>query len=181
MSSFFWPATPPTHAIEVAGQSFSVLTDTPERMQEVAQLLARIREALMHFVTANCAPGSKVGPPDACLCEVAHKWDGGLRETNRGAYTVDKTTISMCTRSPRTGGLQTWDTCVFVALHELAHIATDHIGHTPQFWENFAHIVKLARADKLFDPALVGACYCGESVGAMPTPASLSAPVTARG
>jgi hypothetical protein len=26
---------------------------------------------------------------------------------------------------------------MFVALHEMAHLATESIGHTPEFWKNF--------------------------------------------
>ena len=31
---------------------------------------------------------------------------------------------------------------MFVALHELTHLATTDIGHTPQYWQNFKFILE---------------------------------------
>ena len=33
------------------------------------------------------------------------------------------------------------NTLFFVAMHEMAHIATVSIGHTPEFWKNFKDII----------------------------------------
>ena len=164
-----------TEDIDVAGNTYRVLRDAPPRMQEVAHLLAQLRGALQDFVSSHSVPDSP--QLDAALSRVAQRWSGGLRETDKGAYTVDKAQISICVRHPRTRQLQSWDTCIFVALHELAHIATSHVGHTQQFWANFAHIVAVARADRLVDPAGITACYCGAPTGGLPHPVSpLDAP-----
>jgi hypothetical protein len=39
------------------------------------------------------------------------------------------------------------NTLTFVALHELAHVATKSVGHTPEFWDNFKFL--LIQAEKL--------------------------------
>ena len=161
-----------TEDIAVAGTTYRVLRDTPQRMQEVATLLAQLRTSLQDFVSTHSVPDSQ--RMDPALVRVAQRWSGSLRETERGAYTVDKAQISICVRHPRTGQLQSWDTCVFVALHELAHIATSHIGHTQEFWANFGQIVAVARADGLVDPAGITACYCGAPTGGLPHPVSLN-------
>ena len=44
------------------------------------------------------------------------------------------------------------NTLAFVAIHELAHIATKSIGHTPEFWENFRFLLKEAVDLKIYDP-----------------------------
>ena len=41
---------------------------------------------------------------------------------------------------------------MFVALHELSHIATKSIGHTTEFWNNFKFILKEAVKIKIYEP-----------------------------
>jgi len=36
------------------------------------------------------------------------------------------------------------NTITFVALHELAHVMTVSIGHTKEFWDNFAFLLEFA-------------------------------------
>jgi predicted metal-dependent hydrolase len=52
----------------------------------------------------------------------------------------------------------------FVALHELAHICTAEIGHTPLFWNNFAFLLKEAEKMGIYqyqDFAKQPVQYCG--------------------
>ncbi len=44
------------------------------------------------------------------------------------------------------------NTLTFVALHELSHIATESIGHTSEFWNNFKFILKEAVKKNLYNP-----------------------------
>ncbi len=44
------------------------------------------------------------------------------------------------------------NTLTFVALHELSHIATESIGHTTEFWNNFKFILKEAVKKNLYNP-----------------------------
>jgi hypothetical protein len=44
------------------------------------------------------------------------------------------------------------NTLTFVALHELAHIATKSIGHKSEFWENFKFLLTEAKAAGLYTP-----------------------------
>ena len=41
---------------------------------------------------------------------------------------------------------------MFVALHELTHIGTKDIGHTPQYWKNFKFILENAVMQGIYDP-----------------------------
>ena len=43
-------------------------------------------------------------------------------------------------------------TLMFVALHELSHVATESIGHKPEFWQNFKFILENAKEAGLHDP-----------------------------
>ena len=44
------------------------------------------------------------------------------------------------------------NTLTFVALHELAHIATQSIGHKTEFWENFKFLLQEASDAGLYTP-----------------------------
>ena len=54
------------------------------------------------------------------------------------SYSINKgQKIVFCIRSKKTGKLVDLNTLMFVALHEVGHLVTDEIGHTPTFWKNF--------------------------------------------
>ncbi|MEO0236689.1 MAG: Wss1p-related putative metallopeptidase [candidate division WOR-3 bacterium] len=39
------------------------------------------------------------------------------------------------------------NTMMFVALHELAHIMSESVGHTPEFWSNMTFLLKIAMSE----------------------------------
>ena len=44
------------------------------------------------------------------------------------------------------------NTLMFVAIHELSHVATKSIGHKSEFWENFKFLLENAKEAGLHDP-----------------------------
>ena len=44
------------------------------------------------------------------------------------------------------------NTLMFVALHELSHVATKSIGHTKEFWDNFKFILQESEKIRLYKP-----------------------------
>jgi len=63
------------------------------------------------------------------------------------------------------------NTLTFVSIHELAHIMTKSVGHTPEFWSNFKRLLKEAVSHNLYkkedyrsDPKE----YCGIKVSDSP-------------
>ena len=61
------------------------------------------------------------------------------------------------------------NTLTFVALHELSHIGTESIGHTPEYWENFKYILTHAVDIGIYEPVdykknpsrlFVNVCVC---------------------
>ncbi len=44
------------------------------------------------------------------------------------------------------------NTLTFVAIHELAHIATKSIGHNDEFWNNFKFLLKEAKKINIYSP-----------------------------
>ena len=61
---------------------------------------------------------------------------------------------------------------VFVALHEMSHVGTSSIGHTPEFWNNFAWVLQQAEELKIYaytDFAAHPVEYCGVHITDAPT------------
>jgi hypothetical protein len=113
--------------------------------EDAANLLAEIRKKLdltvAHFV--------KTEPDDPRTKRMKDNYRGDkLSEGNDDArytsYSINKgEKIVFCLRS-RDGKntLADLNTMAFVALHELAHLATESIGHTDEFWETFKWILE---------------------------------------
>lgn len=70
------------------------------------------------------------------------------------AYSENKgEKLAFCTTSRKDGGsLIEENTLMFVALHELAHIMTKSIGHTPEFWQNFKFLITGAKECGVYKP-----------------------------
>ena len=49
------------------------------------------------------------------------------------------------------GSLIDDNTMAYVGFHELAHLATDEIGHTDQYWKNFKWILTHAKNIGLYN------------------------------
>ena len=83
------------------------------------------------------------------------------------SYSVNKgESIHMCLRQ-REGpdeSLVNENVMTFVALHELAHVCTESLGHGPDFWNNFGWLLKEAEAAGLYkytDFQAHPVSYCG--------------------
>lgn len=61
------------------------------------------------------------------------------------SYSVNKgEKIFFCLRNKKTDKLVELNTMMFVAIHELAHLMTEEIGHPPSFWSNFKFLLRVA-------------------------------------
>jgi hypothetical protein len=59
------------------------------------------------------------------------------------------------------------NTLTFVAIHELAHIATEGIGHTEEFWDNFKFLLQEAKKIDICKPidySKKPQRYCGMTI-----------------
>ena len=85
------------------------------------------------------------------------------------AYSENKgEKLAFCTTTTKKGNkLIDPNTLMFVALHELAHIATKSIGHTKEFWDNFKFILQNAVKIKIYNPVdykKENQNYCGMKI-----------------
>jgi hypothetical protein len=59
------------------------------------------------------------------------------------------------------------NTLMFVAIHEMSHIATETIGHNKEFWDNFKFLIKEAKEAGLYnivDYSANNEEYCGMTI-----------------
>jgi len=116
-----------------------------EDKKMAADELAQIRQDLIKVVQHL---HQKYPKDDRCQ-RVAFKFkpnnlSEGADNTKYTSYSVNKgERVIFCLRQrDEDQKLVDHNTMLFVALHELAHIMTKSIGHTPEFWENFKFILE---------------------------------------
>jgi hypothetical protein len=110
--------------------------------KRAAELLAAINVKLTRLVQHMVAKF----PDDADVARLHDNYnpealsEGGT-EVGYTSYSVNKgEKIVMCLRQPRTDSFVDENVLVYVAIHELGHLMTDEIGHTPVFWANFKRL-----------------------------------------
>jgi hypothetical protein len=155
----------------VDGKEYSV-RDLPDK-QQAANLMATLRIKL----TTLCDALEKKYPdkPQVKLMSQNFRSDPerfieATPDSEHTSSTVNKgESIHMCLRE-RDGtdeSLVDENVMMFVALHEFSHVATESIGHEPEFWNNFGWILKEAEALNLYkytDFAAHPVRYCGVAI-----------------
>lgn len=89
------------------------------------------------------------------------------------AYSENKgEKLAFCTTTTKKGNrLIDKNTLMFVALHELSHIATKSVGHTTEFWENFKFLIANAKNINIYTPVDYKKSpkeYCGMTISDSP-------------
>jgi len=143
--------------------------DMPDK-QEAADLMARLRMRL----TKLCDALEKKYPDKPqvkLMCENFRsdpsRFIEATPDSEHTSYSVNKgEQIYMCLRQ-REGpdeSLVDENVMTFVALHEMAHVCTESIGHGPDFWNNFGWLLKEAEALGIYrytDFSAHPVSYCG--------------------
>ena len=84
------------------------------------------------------------------------------------SYSVNKgESVHFCLRQRDNDQLVNENIMMFVALHEMGHVITQEIGHTPEFWNNFGWLLREAEAQKLYkyeDFKAHPTTYCGVKI-----------------
>lgn len=87
------------------------------------------------------------------------------------SYTLNKNEIGLCLRSSN-GDFHELNKLFFVLLHELAHMMSESIGHTEEFWNNFKLLLRISIENGLYQKMNVDQSnpteYCGEIINYEP-------------
>lgn len=79
----------------------------------------------------------------------------------------EKLAFCLDTEKDSKGRLIDINTLMYVALHELSHIATESIGHNDEFWTNFKFMIEQAKEIGVYNPVdykKEPARYCGMNI-----------------
>lgn len=129
--------------VKEKGETYEV-RDLPDK-QKAAKLLAELKGRCVQLV--KHLHTNQPDHPCTQLLVKRYKPDSlqeGPKDSKMTSYSVNKgEKIVFCIRSRDSKeSLVQINTLVFVALHELAHVGTDSVGHTQEFWDNFRFLLK---------------------------------------
>lgn len=119
------------------------LPDKQDAADLLAKIAAKLQEMVRHLqkMYADDPRTEKI-----VLNFHTDKISEGTNHGENTSYSINKgEKVVFCLRSKDDKNkLVDLNTMMFVALHELAHIGTESIGHTPEFWDNFRWILQEA-------------------------------------
>lgn len=149
------------------GRTYSV-QNLPDK-QEACERMAKIRANLEKLVNNyKDDPSAMADPRVKILVERfnPHSMIENDIDASTTSYSENKgETIVVCLRDKRPPyPFVDENTVMFVLLHEMAHLMTTTIGHTPEFWTNFKRILQDAVQVGIYTPvnyAREPTPYCG--------------------
>ena len=145
--------------------------------QEAADRLARVRQKILllrkHLQQSHMEKPFVKQMVDNFDC-TADRFSESTPDAQFTSYSVNKgEKVFMCLRQRNEKEeLVQENIILFVALHEMSHVGTVSVGHTPEFWNNFAWLLKQAEATKVYEFTNFAAHpveYCGVHITDSPT------------
>jgi hypothetical protein len=144
-------------------------------IQQASDLLARITEKMKKLVDIL----DKKYPDKDNIRRLVKKFNPRkivetLPTSEYTAYSENKgQKIAFCLNKKKedNDNLIDENTLMFVALHEMAHVASESIGHNTEFWDNFTFLIGEAEEYNLYSPidySKKNAEYCGMTITSSP-------------
>ena len=152
---------------DIDGRYYSV-KQLPDA-QVAANLLAKIRSDLIKFSETLYVSRDKY-PKNKAYIERLHERikNTNIKENNRSystSYTINKgDQMVFCIRSKKTNQIHDINVIMYVALHEISHIASPEYGHTELFKNIFAFFIDEASQMGIYkkiDYSKMPVEYCG--------------------
>ena len=142
--------------------------------EQAANILAKLRSKLEKI----CSIMKNKYPNDESVKRMNERFNSdNITEAGKNnqytSYSVNKgEKIVFCIRQKdEKESLVDENTLTFVSVHELSHIMTKSVGHTPEFWGNFKKLLQAAVEHKLYvkeDYSSNPKEYCGIKVSDSP-------------
>jgi hypothetical protein len=148
-----------------------------KNVQNASDLLARITEKMNTLV--KCLDEKYPEPEKENIRRLVKKFNPKkivetLPTSEYTAYSENKgKKIAFCLNKKKedNNNLIDENTLMFVALHEMAHVASKSIGHNTEFWDNFQFLIEEAESFQLYTPidySKKNAEYCGMTITSSP-------------
>lgn len=124
------------------------------RQQESADLLAQCTARMQKLVDHVAA----AYPDNAAVKRLVNGFNAEritetLPNSEYVAYSENKSKMAFCLTEQKNGAhMIDLNTLMFVAIHELAHIASKSIGHKQEFWDNFKFLLVEAEQIGVYRP-----------------------------
>ena len=160
----------------VDGRTYKV-RDMPDK-DEAANLMARVRAKIMRlysYVSEKFPNKPQIKQLNKNFTPDPSRFEEATPDAQHTSYSVNKgEKVHLCLRQ-REGNneaLVSENIMVFVSLHEMAHVITPSLGHGPDFWNNFAWLLKQAEEIKIYsyqDFKAHPVSYCGLNITDSPT------------
>ena len=166
-------ATEVTYVKASDGHNYLV-RNLPDK-EEAAQLLAEMKKRLTQLVNhayKNRNDKYKDKKSEIELLKSNYRPDA-LSESSPGnkytSYSINKgKKIVYCIRSKTVENkLVDINTMMFVAIHEMGHLASKEIGHVPAFWDNMKYLLEIGIELGIYkkeDYAASPVSYCGTKI-----------------
>ena len=145
-----------------------------EKLELAANLLAQVTQKMKDMV-AYLKEKKPEDPRTVRLVEGFNpkKISETLPTSELTAFSENKgEKIAFCLNTTKEGNrLIDISTLTFVALHELAHVCTESIGHKQEFWQNFKWILQNAKESGIYEPVDYKKSpqeYCGMKINDNP-------------
>ena len=145
-----------------------------EKLELAANLLAKVTQKMKDVVEYV----KQKHPEDPRTIRLVEGFDPKtisetLPTSELTAYSENKgEKIAFCLNTTKEGNrLIDINTLTFVALHELSHVATESVGHTQEFWQNFKWVLQNAKEAKIYNPVDYKKSpqeYCGMKINDNP-------------
>ena len=88
------------------------------------------------------------------------------------AYSVNKgEQLALCLRDAKDDTFIKLNLIIFVAIHEIAHVMTDEVGHTKKFWNNMRYLLEEGEKIGVYRPEDYSKnpkMYCGLEINSSP-------------
>lgn len=142
------------------------LSDSQEASEKLAELNIKINKIIDKSLTIKDHP---------TIDRLNRYNPDTLSETIPGSkytsYSINKgESIAICLRH-KDNSFMEWNTIIFVALHEIAHILTIEEQHPPIFWKNMKFLLEQAEEIGLYVPVDYSKTpeeYCGMQISSSP-------------
>jgi hypothetical protein len=158
----------------VDGKTYSV-QNLPDK-QEAADRIAKLRKNLVKIVEGFRSDHNfSADPPYQRLIakfnpEVFQENDLDASSTSYSENKGEKIVVCIRDKKPPYPFADE-NTVMFVLLHEMAHLMTESMGHTPEFWSNFKKLLQDCMKNGEYSPTNYNQYpteYCGMTISDTP-------------